>query len=29
MDEDDIGSQQLILTGDALAQDHAVVDDEL
>jgi hypothetical protein len=29
MDEDDVGSEQLLLAGDALAQDRAVVDDEL
>src|SRR5215204_3778705 len=29
MDEDDVGSEQLLLAGDTLAQDRAVVDDEL
>jgi hypothetical protein len=29
MDEDDVGSEQLLLAGDALAQDGAVVDHEL
>ena len=29
MDEDDVGSEQLVLAGDTLAQDRAVVDDEL
>ena len=29
MDEDDIGSEQLLVAGDTLAQDRAVVGDEL
>ena len=29
MDEDDVGSEQLLQAGTALAQDRAVVDDEL
>ena len=29
VDEDDVGSEQLLAAGDALAQDRAVVDDEL
>lgn len=29
MDEDDVGPEQLLAAGDTLAQDRAVVDDEL